>query len=43
MTGVIPPTDPKLLKVMEQLIQREPIFHRPEWGTSRLDIENMFA
>jgi hypothetical protein len=36
-----PPTHHKLLDVMEELIKREPIFHRPELGTSRADFENM--
>jgi hypothetical protein len=27
--------------VLEQLIAREPIFHRPEFGTSREDFESM--
>lgn len=35
------PTDPALLSVLEELISREPIFHRPEWGTTRADFENM--
>lgn len=26
---------------MEELIKREPIFHRPELGTTRSDLENM--
>lgn len=34
-------TDPELLGVLEELIQREPIFHRPEFGTTRRDFENM--
>ncbi len=34
-------TDPKLLDVLSQLRQREPIFHRPELGTTRADFENM--
>jgi len=32
-----------LLNVEAELIQREPIFHRPEWGTTRQDFENMTA
>ena len=36
-----PPTDPELLGVLEELIKREPIFHRPEFGTTRADFENM--
>ena len=34
-------TDPRHRDVLQELIQREPIFHRPEFGTSRLDFENM--
>lgn len=37
----IPPTNPTLIAVMEELIEREPIFHRLEFGTSRSDLENM--
>jgi hypothetical protein len=41
MTSIIPPTNPKILAMMEEFIKREPIFHRREWGTSRSDLENM--
>ena len=34
-------TDPKLLDVLAELRCREPIFHRPELGTSRADFEGM--
>ncbi len=34
-------TDPKLVHVLNELMQREPIFHRPEFGTTRRDFENM--
>ena len=34
-------TDPALLGVLNELIRREPIFHRPEWGTTRAHFENM--
>jgi hypothetical protein len=34
-------TDPKLLPVLEDLIRREPIFHRSEFGTTRADFERM--
>lgn len=30
-------TDPALLPVLEELRRREPIFHRPEFGTTRTD------
>lgn len=30
-------TDPALLPVLEELRRREPIFHRPEFGTTRAD------
>lgn len=34
-------TDPKLVPVLNELVQREPIFHRPEFGMTRRDFENM--
>jgi len=34
-------TDPKILNVLNELVQREPIFHRPELGTKRADFERM--
>jgi hypothetical protein len=34
-------SDPKLLGVLAELRCREPIFHRPELGTSRADFEGM--
>jgi hypothetical protein len=34
-------TAPELLDVLEQLRQREPIFHRPEFGIKRADFERM--
>src|SRR5581483_11066556 len=36
-------TDPALREILDELIVREPIFHRPEFGTSRADFENMTA
>ncbi len=36
-------TDPALAEILAQLIRREPIFHRPEFGTTRADFENMTA
>lgn len=36
-----PTTDPALNDVLEELKSREPIFHRPELGTSRKGFENM--
>ncbi len=33
--------DPSLPGVLEELRSREPIFHRPELGTTRADFENM--
>lgn len=33
--------EPKTLDVLNELRQREPIFHRPEFGTTRTDFENM--
>jgi hypothetical protein len=34
-------TAPHLLAVLAELKRREPIFHRPELGTTRSDFENM--
>jgi hypothetical protein len=34
-------TAPELLAVLEELKRREPIFHNPEFGTSRRDFEQM--
>ena len=36
-------TDPDLLPVLEELRRREPIFHAPEFGTSRADFEKATA
>jgi hypothetical protein len=36
-------TDPELAEILVELFRREPIFHRPEFGTSRSDFENMTA
>lgn len=34
-------TEPELLNILAELSSREPIFHRPEFGTSRADFERM--
>ncbi len=34
-------TDPRILDVLRDLIPREPIFHRPELGTTRADLERI--
>lgn len=36
-------TDPALNDVLHELIDREPIFHRHEHGTTRADFEGMMA
>ena len=36
-------TSAELAGVLEDLKAREPIFHRPEWGTTRADFEHMTA
>lgn len=36
-------TDPELAGVLAELMDREPIFHRPELGTTRADFERMTA
>ena len=37
----VQPIDPANLDVLNELIKREPLFHRPEFGTTRRDFENM--
>ena len=34
-------TESKSLSVLNELIQREPLFHHPEFGRTRQDFENM--
>jgi hypothetical protein len=34
-------TEPELSEVLAELSRREPIFHRPELGTTRADFEKM--
>ena len=34
-------TEPELLGILSELVRREPIFHRPEFGTTRADFENL--
>jgi hypothetical protein len=41
--GPVLTTDPQLAHVLAELARREPIFHRPEFGTARADFENMTA
>src|ERR1700722_9636996 len=36
-------TAPELQDVLAELARREPIFHRPEFGTTRADFERMTA
>ena len=36
-------TAPEHMAVLDELIQREPLFHRPEFGTTRKDFERMTA
>jgi hypothetical protein len=36
-------TDPAIVDVLEELRRREPIFHRPELGTTRADFEDMMT
>lgn len=36
-------TRPELAGVLAELVAREPIFHRPEFGTTRADFERMMA
>ena len=34
-------TEPRLREILQELRRREPIFHRPELGTTRTDFERM--
>lgn len=46
MTAAMEPslvTEPELASVLDELRQREPIFHRPEFGSTRADHERMMA
>jgi hypothetical protein len=36
-------TPPELAEILAELASREPIFHRPEFGTTRADFEKMTA
>jgi hypothetical protein len=36
-------TEPSLAEILRELALREPIFHRPEWGTTRADFQKMTA
>jgi hypothetical protein len=36
-------TEPKLREILQELRSREPVFHRPEFGTTRADFEGMTA
>lgn len=38
-----PTTDPALTEVLDALIAREPLFHRPEFGLTRADFERLTA
>src|SRR5580692_11896442 len=38
-----PTMDPELQQTLAELSAREPIFHRPEFGTTRADFEKMTA
>lgn len=35
-------TAPEHTAVLHELMQREPLFHRPEFGTTRNDFEKMY-
>jgi len=37
----LPKTDPNHEAVLQELVDREPIFHRSEFGTTRKDFESM--
>lgn len=37
------PTPPQLAQILAELAAREPIFHHPEFGTTRADFERMLT
>ncbi|WP_067823217.1 nuclear transport factor 2 family protein [Nocardia inohanensis] len=37
------PSDPALTDVLTELTAREPLFHRPEYGTTRADFDRLTA
>src|SRR6185437_2945100 len=39
----VPATSPELQSILGELSEREPIFHRAEYGTTRADFEKMTA
>src|SRR5438046_2399476 len=41
--GPPPHTPPEYLDVLSESAKREPIFHHPEFGSTREDFENMMA
>jgi len=43
LTEPLPVTPPELHDVLAELSALEPIFHRPEFGTSRADFERMMV
>jgi hypothetical protein len=36
-------TEPELASILAELVRREPIFHRPEFGTTRADYDKLMA
>jgi hypothetical protein len=42
-TEFAPTTSPELSEILAELTRLEPIFHRPEFGTTRADLEKMIA
>jgi hypothetical protein len=38
-----PPSAPELAAILADLSSREPIFHRPEFGTTRADFDNLMV
>lgn len=39
----LPATAPELQQILAELSRREPIFHRPEFGTTRADFDRLMA
>jgi hypothetical protein len=39
----VPPTDPELLPILQELSVREPIFHRPRYALTQADFARLMA
>jgi hypothetical protein len=41
--SAVPDDNPRLRGILDELVRREPIFHRPEFGSTRADFERQTA